>query len=195
MKPAMTYPYAGLPRRGSYQFLDRYGKRCGLPKGAEVKPRVGVFGITTDSRGHLLVTSPPHALDMPGLPGGGREGIETHAQALQREFFEETGPYFVLKGKSRPVHQQQILYFASDKNEYWRYEQYFYLVNIHHPRMPTTSWSTPEGGRAAWIPLREYRGITASHKLALEAYLKENPGSGAKINPVKHAILKRTGRF
>ncbi|MGD8570140.1 MAG: NUDIX domain-containing protein [Gammaproteobacteria bacterium] len=168
-----TYKYNRFPWLTENQFIDRYGQLRDLPKGAEVTPRIGVFGITLNSNGNLLVASPPHALDMSGLPGGGREGVETHVQALQREYFEEVGPYFVLKGKPWPVHQQRILYFAGDKNEYWRYEQYFYRVTVHHPKMRSSPWATPEGGRAAWMPLREYHRVTASHRPAIEIYLKK----------------------
>jgi 8-oxo-dGTP pyrophosphatase MutT (NUDIX family) len=192
MKPVIAYKHTQFLRLRTNQVIDRYGELHDLPKGAQVKLRVGIFGIIFNRKGNLLVTSPPHALDIPGLPGGGREGIETHTQALQREFFEELGPYFVLKGKPWPVHQQRILYFTSDKNEYWRYEQYFYAVNVYHPRMSISSWMTPEGGRAAWVPLREYHRVTASHKPAIETYLKWKSGA-SKIIKVKRPVQKMTG--
>lgn len=156
----------------SKRYVDRYGRFHDLPRGVVSKVRVGIFGITINSGGKLLVSYPPHALDIPGLPGGGREGIETHAQTLQREYFEETGPHFVIKEKPRPVYQHRILYYASDANEYWQYDQYFYLVNVHHPKIPASRWITPEGGHAKWMPLREFHRITAAHKPAMEYFLK-----------------------
>jgi 8-oxo-dGTP pyrophosphatase MutT (NUDIX family) len=155
----------------SNHFFDRYGKAHTLPEGTKVKPRLGIFGITIDTNKNLLVACPPAAPDKPGLPGGGREGIETHARALQREYFEELGPYFVIKRITRPVYHQRILYYAFDRDEYWHYEQYFYVVNVHHPKTPASWWTTPEGGRAAWLPLHKYPSITISHKTAIEYHL------------------------
>ena len=154
------------------QYIDRDGRFLDLPSEAVKKTRLGIFGLSISADNKILVSYPPHALDKPGLPGGGREGFESHAQALQREYFEELGPYFVIKKKAWPVYQQRILYYANDVNEYWQYDQYFYLTQLHHPKMPSTQWITPEGGLAQWIPLREYHRLTAAHKPAIAYYLK-----------------------
>lgn len=155
------------------QYIDRYGQFHELPKYAVRKKRIGVFGITLSCNNKVLVTSPPHAPDMSGLPGGGREGSETHGQTLQREYFEEVGSQFVIKNRLYSVHQHRVLYYAQDKNEYWQYDQFFYFTRVHHPKMPSTWWSTPEGGRANWIPLSEYHRITATHIPAIEQLLKQ----------------------
>ena len=154
------------------RYLDRYGQFHELPKTAKVKTRVGIFGITISPHMRLLVTSPAHALDVFGLPGGGREKFETHHQTLQREYAEEIGPHFIIKKKIWLVYQQRILSYASDVNEYWRYDQYFYVCPVHHPKMPTLQWVTPEGGRANWIPIQEYCRITAAHRPAIVQYLR-----------------------
>ena len=160
------------PLLHKYQFIDRYGHYRDLPMDAKVKTRLGIFGITISRGGKLLVTYPPHALNMPGLPGGGCEGIETHAQTLQREYFEEVSRYFVIKNKKGAIYQQRILYYASDADEYWQYDQVFYIANVHLLKVPTSRWITPEGGRAKWISLQDYHFITAAHQPAIGYYLK-----------------------
>lgn len=181
MRKPSTYNALRFSPVLSTQYIDRYGNFHNLPQGTEAKHRLGVFGITINVNEKLLVTCPPAAPDKPGLPGGGREAIETHAQALQREYFEELGPYFVIKGKTQLIYQQLISYYAFDRDEYWHYEQHFYVVNVHHPKTPASWWTTPEGGRATWIPLRHYCRITDSHRRAIECYLKQQRSGKATL--------------
>lgn len=143
-----------------------------MPADAELKHRTGIFGITLSTNRRILVTSPAHALDIHGLPGGGREGTETHFQTLQREYFEELGPFFVLKKNVHRVFQQRIFYYAKDLDEYWCYQQYYYLARLIRQRMPGSHWVSPEGGHAQWLPLSDYHRIIPTHVIAIAQYLK-----------------------
>ncbi len=163
------------------RYLDRWGRFLDKPLGAFTKTRIGIFGITVSKNQKFLVTYPRHALDIPGLPGGGREGYETHAQTLQREYFEELGPYFLIKKNIRLLYQQRILHYASDADEYWHYDQYFYIAAVQHPMRPCSTWDSPEGGLAKWLPLREYQRITAAHRPAIVRYMNITGVNGRTI--------------
>ena len=89
------------------------------------------------------------APDVPELPGGGIEAGETLDEAITREWAEEVGIAFKVKGPFE-CFQQVRGFYADDRNEFWIYDQIFRLYHFLDPVKIGQKWLNPEAGTAGW---------------------------------------------
>ena len=156
-------------------FYDRRG-RIVTPGGRSViKPRRGVFAlVVAPEDGAILLSAESCAPDVPELPGGGIEAGETLDEATQREWAEEVGIPFSVKGPLRQFHQIRGFH-ADDRDEFWIYDQtfrvYHYLERVEVGRQ----WANPEGGMAGWAPIGALPGlnINRAHWCAIPSLLSD----------------------
>jgi 8-oxo-dGTP pyrophosphatase MutT (NUDIX family) len=97
----------------------------------------------------VMLSAEVCAPDVPELPGGGIEDGETLDEAIKREWAEETGIAFNVKG---PFLRFQHVrgFYADDRNEFWIYDQTFRLYHsLDHVKIGQ-KWLNPEGGTAGW---------------------------------------------
>ena len=131
-------------------FYDRRGNRVVPDAQSIVKPRRGVFAlaVAVQDRAIMLCTE-ACAPDVPELPGGGVEFGETLDQATAREWSEEVGIPFDVRG---PYQQFQHVrgFYADDRNEFWIYDQTFRLYHFLDRVKIGQKWPNSEGGTAGW---------------------------------------------
>jgi 8-oxo-dGTP pyrophosphatase MutT (NUDIX family) len=131
-------------------FYDRRGNVVTPDAQSMIKPRRGVFAlVVTLDDGAIMLSAEACAPDVPELPGGGIEDGETLDQAITREWAEEVGIEFDVKG---PLQQfQQVRgFYADDRDEFWIYDQTFRLYRFLERAEVGQNWLNPEGGTAGW---------------------------------------------
>ena len=154
-------------------YFDQFGENHQLEAGSVRRERKGVFALCL-AKGHVLLSWPRWAPDLPEFPGGGIDPGETKAQALKREVFEEAS---VMMPDIEPSEEftQNIQYYCSAVNEFWDYEQTYWLFD--NPILEECFFegqNEPEDAlKAQWVPLESLKtmNIHASHKLACEELL------------------------
>lgn len=150
----------------SEYFNDRFGRRCTRPDDAPLRQRTGVFGITFNERGKLLLTWPLCVPSLPQLPGGGVEPGESLEQALLREYNEEVGQIESIT--AQPILQQQVAYYADDHQEYWQYQQFYFFVSLQGASIPRYGkWVSPEQAKAAWVSYAPSMALHYIHRRVL----------------------------
>jgi len=118
-----------------------------------IKPRRGVFALVVAIHNDAVMLSAEIcAPDVPELPGGGIEDGETLDEAIEREWAEETGIAFNVKG---PFQRFQHVrgFYADDRNEFWIYDQTFRLYHFLDDVKIGQKWLNPEGGTAGWVAI------------------------------------------
>jgi len=153
------------------QYSDRFGRLWIPTANSVVKTRTGVFGITFNQPGKLLLTYPNFDITWPQLPGGGVEKGENYEQALLREYNEEVGNITSLQVLL--IASQQVNYYADDKKEFWQYAQHYYLVKIERAKFPRYGrWRSPENALAAWVYFLPSLSMHHVHKRMIKQVLR-----------------------
>jgi 8-oxo-dGTP pyrophosphatase MutT (NUDIX family) len=131
-------------------FYDRRGNVVTPDAQSIIKPRRGVFALAVTLEDNaIMLSAEACAPDVPELPGGGIEDGETLDAAIAREWAEEVGIAFNVKG---PFQRFQHVrgFYADDRNEFWIYDQTFRLYRFLDRAKIGQKWLNPEGGTAGW---------------------------------------------
>lgn len=123
-----------------------------------------------------MLTYPSFAPDVPDLPGGGIDAGETPEEAVRREIAEETG--MTLAGFTPlETFQQKFLYYADVTDEYWDYDQTFFLIEapeeIVFEDIRDVETGAEDAGKMQWLEVGDLpnAGIHAAHRPALSVFL------------------------
>jgi 8-oxo-dGTP pyrophosphatase MutT (NUDIX family) len=155
-------------------FYDRRGNIVTPEAQSIVMPRRGVFALAlaTDAQA-IMLSAEDCAPDTPELPGGGIEAGESLEQAVRREWAEEVGIAFDLKG---PFQQFQHVrgFYADHRDEFWIYDQTFQLYHFLGKANTGKKWLNPEGGVAGWEPIASLPSlaINRAHWCAIPVLLR-----------------------
>ena len=134
----------------SFIFYDRRGNAVSPDAQSIIKPRRGVFALAVAIDDHaIMLTAEACAPDVPELPGGGIETGETLDEAIAREWAEEVGIAFDVKGPSKQF-QHVRGFYEDDRNEFWIYDQTFRLYHFLGDVKVGQKWLNSEGGIAGW---------------------------------------------
>jgi 8-oxo-dGTP pyrophosphatase MutT (NUDIX family) len=145
-----TCPDPDRADASSIIFYDRRGNVVAPEEHSIVKPRRGVFALVVAvNNDAIMLSAESCAPDVPELPGGGIEAGETLDEAIRREWAEEVGTPFDVKG---PLQKFQHVrgFYADDRAEFWIYDQTFRLYHFLGPVKIGLKWLNPEGGTAGW---------------------------------------------
>jgi 8-oxo-dGTP pyrophosphatase MutT (NUDIX family) len=141
-------------------FYDRHGDVVDPDAQSIIKPRRGVFALVVAVNDHaVMLAAEACAPGVPELPGGGVEAGETLDQAVQREWSEEVGIPFDVKG---PLQRFQHVrgFYSDERNEFWVYDQTFLLYHFHDRVKVGQQWLNSEGGTAGWVSIASLPNLT-----------------------------------
>jgi len=131
-------------------FYDRRGNVVTPDARSIIKPRRGVFALVVAiSEKAIMLSAEACAPGVPELPGGGIEEGETLDEAIKREWAEEVGTAFDVKGPFR-CFQHVRGFYADDRQEFWIYDQSFRLYHFLEHVEIGQKWLNTEGGTAGW---------------------------------------------
>lgn len=133
--------------------------------------RPGIYGVLIED-GKILLSKQFDGYD---FPGGGIEINETIIEALEREFFEETG----LKVKALKVLYTTSMFYYSRQGKYWNSINLYYQVQKISGELSTANFMPDEYeymGLAEWLDISSLKdlkiynvGITDNqHRLSRE---------------------------
>jgi 8-oxo-dGTP pyrophosphatase MutT (NUDIX family) len=155
-------------------FYDRRGIVVNPNSHSIVKPRRGVFALVVAIADKaIMLSAESFAPDVPELPGGGIEVDESLDQAIEREWAEEVGIPFNVKGPLQ--HFQHVRgFYADDRNEFWIYDQTFRLYQFLDRVRPGQKWLNSEGGSAGWEAIADLPtlSINRAHWCAIPTLLR-----------------------
>jgi 8-oxo-dGTP pyrophosphatase MutT (NUDIX family) len=168
-----THPESDCVNTPSIIFYDRRGNVVNPDAQSIIKPRRGVFALVVAiNDGAVMLAAERCAPDVPELPGGGIEHGETLDEAIEREWAEEVGIAFNVKG---PFQRFQHVrgFYADDRNEFWIYDQTFRLYHFPDHVEIGQKWPNSEGGAAGWFAIRPRTTINVGKP----NYCKNGPAS------------------
>ena len=131
-------------------FYDRRGNVVSPDAQSIIKPRRGVFALALAiDDDAVMLAAERCAPDVPELPGGGIEDGETLDEAIEREWAEEVGIPFNVKG---PLQRFQHVrgFYSDDRKEFWIYDQTFRLYHYLDRVKVGPKWLNSEGGTTGW---------------------------------------------
>jgi 8-oxo-dGTP pyrophosphatase MutT (NUDIX family) len=145
----MRRPESDSVTAPSIIFYDRRGNVVTPDTQSIIKPRRGVFALVVAINDAVMLAAERCAPDVPELPGGGIEDGETLDEAIEREWAEEVGIAFNVKG---PLQRFQHVrgFYADDRKEFWIYDQTFRLYHFLDHVQIGQKWPNSEGGTAGW---------------------------------------------
>lgn len=153
-------------------YTDREGNKHSKQADSKIRTRSGSFIICL-YQNKILFVEETHAPNSPNLPGGGIDQGETAWQAVQREMLEETGLILPDVTPSK-THKKIAHYYADVDNEFWDYEQTYFLINEGIETLFFNGTKdAPENGIAEWINVNtlDHRNIHAIHLATIKEML------------------------
>ncbi len=141
-------------------FYDRRDNVVNPDAQSIIKPRRGVFALVVAIEDDaVMLAAEGCAPDVPELPGGGIEDGETLDEATEREWAEEVGIAFNVKG---PFQRFQHVrgFYADDRKEFWIYDQTFRLYYFLDRVKIGQTWANSEGGMAGWETIASLPGLS-----------------------------------
>jgi hypothetical protein len=157
-------------------FYDRRGIAVNPDSQSIVKPRRGVFALVVAiAERAIMLSAESCAPDVPELPGGGIEDVETLDRDTEREWAEEDGIDFNVKGPNRKF-QHVRGFYADDRNEFWIYDQTFRLYHFLDRVTVGQKWLNSEGGMSGWEAIASLPtlSINRAHWCAIPVLLASN---------------------
>ena len=154
-------------------FYDRRGNVVSPDARSIIKPRRGVFALVVAiDDGAIMLSAERCAPDVPELPGGGIEEGETLDAATEREWAEEVGISFKVKGPFRQFRHVRGFY-SDERKEFWVYDQTFRLYHFLDRVKIGEKWPNSEGGTAGWESIASLPGllINRAHWCAIPTLL------------------------
>jgi 8-oxo-dGTP pyrophosphatase MutT (NUDIX family) len=145
-----TRPESDCVKTPPIVFYDRRGNVVTPVAQSIIKPRRGVFALVAAINDNsIMLSTEICAPDVPELPGGGIEDGESLDEAIKREWAEEVGIAFSVKGPLQRF-QQVRGFYADHRNEFWIYDQTFRLYHFLDHVKIGQRWLNSEGGTAGW---------------------------------------------
>jgi ADP-ribose pyrophosphatase YjhB (NUDIX family) len=139
-----------------------------------MRPRMGAW-IALREGSHILMVIADNAHDVPELPGGGVEAGEGLWQGALREFQEEADITLMPNNCEIVAEYKQTVYFyADDVDEYWNYDQTYFLIQQTGARLYHGSVDSVPEGRRLWLSAEEldFSAMHYFHAMAIKAFTK-----------------------
>lgn len=155
-------------------FYDRRGVLVTPQAHSVVKPRQGAW-VLAKADDAVMMLWPGFAGGVPDLPGGGVDAGEDLVQASAREWYEETGLDFTPKAGPLATYHQLRGFYAEDRDEFWVYDQTFFLYRFERKQEIGARWRNPEGDLAGWVGLNDLptSQLNRAHWLGVCALMPE----------------------